>query len=184
VRWVSGRNQQFAKLSYVSKRTAGSNPALTAASALAPGQIFFKFREVAQAGSAPGLGPGGRRFESCLPDISCKASGYGPEAFCFWARSVIVRSPAGVIMGERGPCVFFVMPQGISGNTVIPYDCETLFGSDKREWVVARPPSGVTNESGLAWDQAEKLWKGKNYNWLRTFILVMERETRRIQFYR
>ena len=30
---------------------------------------FFRFREVAQAGSAPGLGPGGRRFESCLPDI-------------------------------------------------------------------------------------------------------------------
>ncbi len=31
----------------------------------------FKFtkREVAQAGSAPGLGPGGRRFESCLPDL-------------------------------------------------------------------------------------------------------------------
>jgi hypothetical protein len=27
-------------------------------------------REVAQAGSAPGLGPGGRRFESCLPDIA------------------------------------------------------------------------------------------------------------------
>jgi hypothetical protein len=27
-----------------------------------------KNREVAQAGSAPGLGPGGRRFESCLPD--------------------------------------------------------------------------------------------------------------------
>ena len=26
-------------------------------------------REVAQAGSAPGLGPGGRRFESCLPDL-------------------------------------------------------------------------------------------------------------------
>ena len=26
-------------------------------------------REVAQAGSAPGLGPGGRRFESCLPDF-------------------------------------------------------------------------------------------------------------------
>lgn len=25
-------------------------------------------RGVAQAGSAPGLGPGGRRFESCLPD--------------------------------------------------------------------------------------------------------------------
>jgi hypothetical protein len=29
-------------------------------------------REVAQAGSAPGLGPGGRRFESCLPDLSLK----------------------------------------------------------------------------------------------------------------
>ena len=25
-------------------------------------------REVAQLGSAPGLGPGGRRFKSCLPD--------------------------------------------------------------------------------------------------------------------
>jgi hypothetical protein len=31
---------------------------------------FQKGREVAQAGSAPGLGPGGRRFESCLPDIA------------------------------------------------------------------------------------------------------------------
>lgn len=30
VRWVSGRNQQFAKLSHVLKRVAGSNPALTA----------------------------------------------------------------------------------------------------------------------------------------------------------
>ena len=27
-------------------------------------------REVAQLGRAPGLGPGGRRFESCLPDCS------------------------------------------------------------------------------------------------------------------
>ena len=31
-------------------------------------QAFIMAREVAQAGSAPGLGPGGRRFESCLPD--------------------------------------------------------------------------------------------------------------------
>ncbi len=28
--------------------------------------IFY--RDVAQLGSAPGLGPGGRRFESCHPD--------------------------------------------------------------------------------------------------------------------
>ena len=28
----------------------------------------IKVREVAQLGRAPGLGPGGRRFESCLPD--------------------------------------------------------------------------------------------------------------------
>ena len=27
-------------------------------------------RGVAQSGSAPGLGPGGRRFESCRPDFS------------------------------------------------------------------------------------------------------------------
>ena len=30
----------------------------------------IKVREVAQLGRAPGLGPGGRRFESCLPDCS------------------------------------------------------------------------------------------------------------------
>lgn len=28
----------------------------------------LKKRGVAQSGSAPGLGPGGRRFESCRPD--------------------------------------------------------------------------------------------------------------------
>ena len=28
----------------------------------------FAIRGVAQPGSAPGLGPGGRRFESCRPD--------------------------------------------------------------------------------------------------------------------
>jgi hypothetical protein len=28
------------------------------------------YREVAQLGRAPGLGPGGRRFKSCLPDHS------------------------------------------------------------------------------------------------------------------
>ena len=30
--------------------------------------IWEKRRGVAQPGSAPGLGPGGRRFESCRPD--------------------------------------------------------------------------------------------------------------------
>ena len=30
-------------------------------------QVYVK-RGVAQSGSAPGLGPGGRRFESCRPD--------------------------------------------------------------------------------------------------------------------
>ena len=29
-------------------------------------------REVEQSGSAPGLGPGGRRFESCRPDTNAK----------------------------------------------------------------------------------------------------------------
>ena len=42
-------------------------------------------REVAQAGSAPGLGPGGRRFESCLPDQLLKPA---PRAgFPFWGTS-------------------------------------------------------------------------------------------------
>ena len=34
-------------------------------------------REVAQAGSAPGLGPGGRRFESCLPDTKVRPDQIG-----------------------------------------------------------------------------------------------------------
>jgi len=33
-----------------------------------------KVRGVAQSGSVPGLGPGGRRFESCRPDNTVKPS--------------------------------------------------------------------------------------------------------------
>ena len=32
-------------------------------------RLFKDTRGVAQSGSAPGLGPGGRRFESCHPDF-------------------------------------------------------------------------------------------------------------------
>ena len=35
----------------------------------------IKIREVAQLGRAPGLGPGGRRFESCLPDHKKRRTG-------------------------------------------------------------------------------------------------------------
>jgi hypothetical protein len=35
---------------------------------------FLKVRDVAQPGSAPGLGPGGRRFESCHPDLRSQAA--------------------------------------------------------------------------------------------------------------
>jgi hypothetical protein len=41
----------------------------------------FLPRGVAQSGSAPGWGPGGRRFKSCLPDQQ-KARVYGPSV-CF-----------------------------------------------------------------------------------------------------
>jgi hypothetical protein len=34
-----------------------------------------KERDVAQLGRAPGLGPGGRRFESCHPDLKAKVPG-------------------------------------------------------------------------------------------------------------
>ena len=34
------------------------------------GNTPIRHRGVAQSGSAPGLGPGGRRFESCHPDKS------------------------------------------------------------------------------------------------------------------
>ena len=36
--------------------------------------LAIEKRGVAQSGSAPGLGPGGRRFESCRPDLfRCKS---------------------------------------------------------------------------------------------------------------
>ena len=38
------------------------------------------FREVAQLGSASGLGPEGRRFESCLPDHITIHNNYGGVA--------------------------------------------------------------------------------------------------------
>ena len=40
-------------------------------------------REVAQAGSALGLGPRGRRFESCLPDKQKQSLSRNAEAFVF-----------------------------------------------------------------------------------------------------
>ena len=44
--------------------------------------IFMKmhYREVAQLGRALGLGPRGRRFESCLPDHSKNINFYGGVA--------------------------------------------------------------------------------------------------------
>ena len=39
---------------------------LKVASSILAGRTIY--REIAQLGSAPGLGPGGRRFESCFPD--------------------------------------------------------------------------------------------------------------------
>ena len=59
----------------------------------APFYLISAFREVAQLGSAPGLGPGGRRFESCLPDQNgwvaqlARASGSYPEGREFESHS-------------------------------------------------------------------------------------------------
>ena len=49
----------------------------------------IKVREVAQLGRAPGLGPGGRRFESCLPD------------HFLWGLSSAGRAPALHAGGQR-----------------------------------------------------------------------------------
>lgn len=45
-------------------------------------------RGVAQSGSAPGLGPGGRRFESCHPDNSKKLSDVLSDSFFRFIRAV------------------------------------------------------------------------------------------------
>ena len=46
----------------------------------------FSKRGVAQSGSAPGLGPGGRRFESCRPDLKEKCF---DEAFLFFYAFIL-----------------------------------------------------------------------------------------------
>ena len=51
-----------------------------------------KKREVAQLGSAPGLGPGGRRFKSCLPDHLKNKN---------WGLSSAGRAPALHAGGQR-----------------------------------------------------------------------------------
>ena len=53
-------------------------------------------REVAQAGSALGLGPRGRRFESCLPDKQKQSLSRNAEAFVF--RSI---SPSLLETGQK-----------------------------------------------------------------------------------
>jgi hypothetical protein len=55
------------------------------------------FREVAQLGRAPGLGPGGRRFESCLPDFGALAQ-LGERLLC--TQEVSGSIPLGSIMEE------------------------------------------------------------------------------------
>src|SRR5258705_11373333 len=55
------------------------------------------FREVTQAGSAPGLGPGGRRFESCLPDKACKLFTYRLLYFNFHLKFAFFPSLHGLM---------------------------------------------------------------------------------------
>ena len=70
---------------------------------------FAPRREVAQAGSAPGLGPGGRRYESCLPDVRASRNRC---PFWFWISFKQGRV-AIIILFDRsrlqsGFCVTFV----------------------------------------------------------------------------
>ena len=65
--------------------------------------IFIEFREVAQLGRALGLGPRGRRFESCLPDSKINFGGLaqlGERLLC--TQEVSGSIPLGSI-GERSP---------------------------------------------------------------------------------
>ena len=66
-RWVSGWNQQFAKLSYPAMGTGGSNPPFSAKEGRRWRIVFF-FGVWRSPASAPALGAGGRRFESFCPD--------------------------------------------------------------------------------------------------------------------
>src|SRR5207253_1570475 len=50
----------------------------------------IKFRGVAQPGRAPGSGPGGRRFKSCLPD---QLAGFASELLGADSACVLLRPP-------------------------------------------------------------------------------------------
>src|SRR5690606_5970175 len=88
----------FAAMGRVAGRNGPVPPReIGAARCTADGQVFFArwtVRGVAQAGSAPGLGPGGRRFESCHPDHTAAGiiprpvrAAIRPRAFSTFAAS-------------------------------------------------------------------------------------------------
>ena len=62
---LTGRSKRYKK-----RQTQSEQPEVDTIVSL--GSVFgtITFREVAQLGRALGLGPRGRRFESCLPDNS------------------------------------------------------------------------------------------------------------------
>ena len=60
------------------------------AALLWPWSLRYRDREVAQAGSAPGLGPGGRRFESCLPD-HFKDEARSESGFYFFCSKTVAK---------------------------------------------------------------------------------------------
>ena len=71
-------------------------------------QPFCILREVAQPGSAPGLGPGGRRFESCLPDKTNKASGESQGFFVLkWCKLACINGKT------KKPCMYEVQVEAL-----------------------------------------------------------------------
>ena len=157
-RWVSGWNQQFAKLSYPARGTGGSNPPFSAKKK-DDGCIVFFFGVWRSPASAPALGAGGRRFESFCPDMKIKElQGFVTPFFGPFQKSGHKKDTLFRNISYRFPILFsnflnHLEHRTISGQTTFGLIGEWFFGQMGERFLAKRVndfwPNGWTQKGFL-----------------------------------